>query len=439
MTDKILKILGDYDRFYDDISVHISTSKSKNVQLNGFETESIDYSDDTTVYVRAVKEGKQVSCGFSGVDVDAIDSFLKVYEDAVAKLPADEFRFIPAYANVEGDLGLVDDIFENVSMKELMDIASTVTSTAMKYDSRVKSVKQSTASASKKITTLISTAGPIMTRAKTSFSAGAYAISSDGTDERDGYDFTLSTNLKGLDFQTSAIKAAENACLLLGAKHISTGDYHILFSADVMADFIELVLDLVDGDNVYKGISLLGEKMGENVASKVFTLVDDPSVYGGVGSRLFDDEGQRCSKIEIISEGKLKSFLHNSYTAKALGVKNNARGALSGSGNIGIGCTNILLASTTSESISDVCKDFLKITEVMGMHTADPVSGDFSVGISGVYYKDGQVAYPFKEAALSGNLADLLTGMIHAFDNRRTFGNITTSDTLFDKMTVSGV
>jgi PmbA protein len=86
-----------------------------------------------------------------------------------------------------------------------------------------------------------------------------------------------------------------------------------------------------------------------------------------------------------------------------------------------------------------VCRDFLKITEVMGMHTADPVSGDFSVGVSGIYYIDGTAAYPFKEAVLSGNLSDLLQGCTHVFAGGRTYGNITASDALFDKMTVSGV
>ncbi len=118
-------------------------------------------------------------------------------------------------------------------------------------------------------------------------------------------------------------------------------------------------------------------------------------------------------------------------------MPNNARASLSGSGNIEIGCSNVILAST--ESLKNAPDKYLKITEVMGMHTADPVSGDFSVGISGIYYKDGEPAFPFKEAALSGNLADLLEGLLHVYDNTRNFGSISTADALFDKMTVSGV
>jgi PmbA protein len=322
-------------------------------------------------------------------------------------------------------------------MKELIDIATQVTNTAMKYDDRVTAVKQSTASASYKELTIISSAGPVLQRRKTIFSAGAYLIASDGSEDRDGYDYVSSTKLAQLDYKSTGLNAAENACSLLGAQHISTDKYYIMFTCEVMADFIELLLDLVDGDSVYKGVSMLGDKLGQKVASSVFTLIDNPLVNCGVGSILFDDEGQACEAVEIIKDGQLKSFLHNSYTAKALGMENNARAVLSGGGNIGIGCSNVILASTGT--LDNEYPEYLKITEVMGMHTADPVSGDFSVGISGVYYKDGKPEYPFKEAALSGNLADLLEGLIHVFDNRRTFGNITTADALFDKMTVSGV
>lgn len=85
MTDKILKIIDVYKKSYDNIVVHISSSRSKNIQLNGFETESIDYASDTTVYLRAVKDGRQISSGFSGIDVEAIEAFLNIYESAIKK------------------------------------------------------------------------------------------------------------------------------------------------------------------------------------------------------------------------------------------------------------------------------------------------------------------------------------------------------------------
>ncbi len=252
--------------------------------------------------------------------MEAIEAFLNIYESAIKKFPTDENRYIPEYHDVKGgDLQLVDDVYNELSMQELIDIAKSMTTAAFEYDDRVKAVKQSTASATSKELYMISSAGPVLKRAKTIFSAGAYTIASDGVEERDGYDHVMSTRLAELDYKSVGLSTAKNACSLLGAKHIETDKYHIVFSADVMADFIELLLDLVDGDSVYKGISMLGEKMGgHKVASDIFTLTDNPPhIKGGVGSILFDDEGQACEPVDIIKDGRLISFLHNSYTAKA--------------------------------------------------------------------------------------------------------------------------
>lgn len=438
MTEKIQNIIDSYKSDYDNISVRISTGRSKSVQLDGREVETVDISDDTRIVVRAVKDGRVASGGFSGGDSETISNFLKDHTKLINNLPSDEFRYIPEYSFIEGAL-CDESEFDSITTDVLTSKAVELTDSAMAYDSRVTAVKQSSVSASLGEKTIISTAGPVLTSRKLSFSAGAYLIAANGDDERDGYDYVSSVSMDKLQHKESGRFAAENACSLLGAKCIETGKYNILFSANVMADFIELVMELVDGENVYKDVSLLKGRLGKVCASKQFNLTDDPTVKDGVGSISFDDEGQKCDRVEIFKDGMLENYLHTSYTAKALGMENNFRSRLTGGGSITVGSTNVSTKATTSAKPSDICENYLRITEVMGMHTADPVSGNFSVGVSGVYYRGGEAAFPFKEAVLAGNLAELLEGAVHVFDNSRTFGNITTSDTLFDKMSVSGV
>lgn len=439
MIYKINKILETYNSDYDSISVYLNSSLTRSVQLNGLELETSEFKNNEKTIIRAVKDGRIITAGFTGAGDDAVENFLKEGVKTIGNLPTDENRYIPDYTEIEGDLDVSDDSFESAGTPELIKIAEEITKSAMAADSRVKAVKQSGVTASKAKSIIISTAGPVLTSEKTNFSAGVYLISSDGKEDRDGYDSVSGTYLSALDYKSAGVNAAVNACSLLGAKYINTGKYDILFSAEVMADFMDLVLELVDAESVYKGVSMLKDKLGEKCASDNFSVYDDPRVQRGRASRLFDNEGQACERIDIFNNGKLENYLHNSYTAKALGMDNNARGFIGGGGNLSVGTTNVYLKPTTDKKPSDVSPNCLKVTEVMGMHTADPISGDFSVGVSGIIYKDGESAYPFKEAVLSGNLADLLGGTVHVFDNSRTFGNITTSDTLFDKMTVSGV
>jgi PmbA protein len=344
---------------------------------------------------------------------------------------------MPDYENFDADI-MVDKSFDDCSVETLSEMAKELTGSAMNADGRIKSVKQASVSASKSVTDIITSFGASLRRERTYFSATAYVIANDGDDESDAYEHQVKTSLAELDINELGIEAGRKACELLDAKRVKTDKYHILFSSDVMADFIELLLELTDGDNVYKKRSMLAGKLEQKIASSCFTLTDDPSLKNAAGSYTFDDEGQKASKTEIIKDGILKSFLHNSYTSKALGMGNSANASLGSGGNMSIDSSNVILESTTDKSIDEVCSEYLRVTEVMGMHTADPISGDFSVGISGVYFKDGKAVYPFREAVLSGNLKDLLNGITHVFSNKKTFGSITTADALFDKMTVSG-
>lgn len=438
MTENILKLISGYKNFYDAVSVHVSRSRSKSVRLNGLDTESVDSSDDTTLHVRALKNERQISCGFSGSGIDAVRDFLEAGRSTIDKFPADEFRYMPEYGMAEevpGD----DGAFDSVTTESLTESAKLITDAGMGFDSRVTSVKQASASAVHREMTLISTAGPVQKRSKTLYAADAMAIASEGSFEQDGYESVITAELNRLNHADAGRFAAEHAVTLLGAEKIRTGRYSIVFSSGVTAEFLELVTELTDGDSVYKGISMLGDKLGRQAASEAFTLTDDPRVPYGAGSAAFDDEGQECLPLQLFTNGRLESFLHNSYTAKALGMKNTARAVLSGGGNIAVGFTNLSLASTTDRQPADFCAEYLYVTEVMGMHTADPVSGEFSVGVAGVYYRYGKPVRPFREAVIAGNLADLLESVIQVFSNRRTFGNITAADTLFDKMSVSGV
>jgi len=434
MIEDIKRLIDKHSDFYDDIAVYLTSGLSKKVMLNDGEPESFEYKDSINVSIRALKGTKAIASGFTGFNPESLDNFLEESKGAVGLLPEDPFSHMPPHGNFEADI-LVDSEFESCDMDRLKSIANDITEAALNHDNRVSSVKQAVVAASKVRSDILTTCGHLV-RERTIFASEIYLIASDGDSDMDCYASRSELSLAELGYEQMAVDAVSEACELLNASSVKTGEYQILFSASVMADFTELLLELADGDNVFKKRSMLGGKIGEVVASSALTLVDDP-FDRGVGSFTFDDEGQAAVKTEIISGGVLNSYLHNSYSAKALGMPNSANASALAGGNIAIESSNVSLLSTTDKMAEDVLDDYMKITEIMGMHTADPISGDFSVGISGVYYKDGEEK-PFKEAVLSGNLKDLLGGLKEVFGNRKRFSGVTVADALFDKMMVSG-
>ena len=80
----------------------------------------------------------------------------------------------------------------------------------------------------------------------------------------------------------------------------------------------------------------------------------------------------------------------------------------------------------------------LMVTEMMGLHTANPVSGDFSVGASGFKITGGKLDHPVKGIAIAGNLIDLFGHVESLADDFRFFGSVGAPSFLVESLSVSG-
>jgi PmbA protein len=79
----------------------------------------------------------------------------------------------------------------------------------------------------------------------------------------------------------------------------------------------------------------------------------------------------------------------------------------------------------------------LLVTDIMGMHTANPITGELSVGINGVLLEKGVPAYPVREAALSGNIYDMFSRVAAVGDDPRGFGHVLCPSILVDTVDIS--
>jgi len=129
-----------------------------------------------------------------------------------------------------------------------------------------------------------------------------------------------------------------------------------------------------------------------------------------MASSPFDDEGFLRQKTVLVSGGVIQGFLYDQYTAN----KENRRST----GNAGrhgikappsVQATNFYIpnGSFTPDELVSSLEEGLIVTDLIGLHTADSISGDFSVGAAGLWVKGGEVVFPVKGVAISGNLMDL--------------------------------
>ncbi len=139
-------------------------------------------------------------------------------------------------------------------------------------------------------------------------------------DDASGHGLACSTHLDTFNPLNAVEEATQYAKKAVNRGPWSEGVYDIVISSTVAADLMQHVGDAASAFAVESGISFLADKLNEQVASELLTLVDHGAVEGSIHTRIFDDEGVPTSHNIIIERGLLKTYLHNSSTAARFNV-----------------------------------------------------------------------------------------------------------------------
>ena len=140
----------------------------------------------------------------------------------------------------------------------------------------------------------------------------------------------------------------------------------------------------------------------------------------------------------------LQGFLYDTYTARKAGrasTGNGLRGSYSGLP--GVHPTNLVVggpATPLADIVAGIERGVL-VTDAVGVHSgANPISGEFSVGISGILIEDGELTTPVREVTLAGDIIGMLTSIRALGDDARWVpgGSILTPSVVIDGMAIGG-
>jgi PmbA protein len=206
-------------------------------------------------------------------------------------------------------------------------------------------------------------------------------------------------------------------------------------------EFLSIFASSLSAENVQKGKSMLEGRINEQVAATGITITDDGTLPEGIASAPADGEGIPMQRTVLIESGILKGFLYDLYTAKKDNTSSTGNGFRSGfKGTPHVGISNFYIEKgefSQEKIISEVDEGFL-IKEAMGIHTANPISGDFSLGVSGLWIKGGKVSFPVRGVVLSGNILDLFKSIEKIGADLRFFGGMGAPTLLVKEMNISG-
>lgn len=253
------------------------------------------------------------------------------------------------------------------------------------------------------------------------------------------YDFGISRSLD-IDFFSIGKNAADLALKSNSGIKIEPQKTDVIFHPFAISDIIEEALaPSLDADNVQKGRSGLIDKVGEELAVPELSIYDDGLIEAGIETSASDDEGVPSQRTTVIGKGVLETYLYDSYTAGKAGVRstgNSSRSSYTSPPSVGL--RNVILDYPQTDVIADT-QSGVFVNTVIGAHTANSISGDFSVEARNAFtIKDGALDKPIKSLMISGNAFELLKQISGAgFDVRKVGGIITPSIRVSD-MSVIG-
>lgn len=387
----------------DAYEIYIEESKSIELDSRKEELNFAKEEIDCGVGIRVIKDNK-VGFAFTS-DMNKIEEAAMQSIENIKLNKVDENYAFAEVEKVPEIKKVYDKKFNDLSLDESIEFLKNTIDTTIDQGCDITG---SGFSASEGRSLIINSNGVSIEDEGTGFGIGLSV-----TIQKDGQIATAynsqSSRFFDLDGEKLAIEVCNLAKSSLDTKPIDTNDYDVVLDYYATTGLLQTFISAFNGENVMRGRSILKDKMGMEIANPNLTIVDNPLLENGMCTSKCDGEGSVSEKTELVKDGVLNSFIYDIYTANKQGVKTTSNGLR------GSYLTTPMISPTNVEFKFDEMKDLSEIdkgvltTSVLGAHTANPISGDFSVEASNAFkIENGELTDPINKAMISGNIFEIM-------------------------------
>lgn len=230
-------------------------------------------------------------------------------------------------------------------------------------------------------------------------------------EQQSGYGMDSCIALRELSPERAGTMAGRRAVQLLGAAPVASGVMDLVLEPLITMQMLGIISACFSGEAVLKNKSFLAGRLGDCVASQELTLIDDGTLPNRLGSASFDGEGTASQRTVLLENGVLQNYLYDCLSAAKAGTSstgNGMRGSYKGTPHISTSNYYLQAGSQTPAQLTGHVERGIYVTEILGAHTANPVSGDFSFGASGILIEHGRLSRPVRGITIAGNFQQLL-------------------------------
>ncbi|MGE5405887.1 MAG: TldD/PmbA family protein [Candidatus Saccharibacteria bacterium] len=416
-------------------------SEDLSIEVREGQVETLKEAEEMGLGIRVFKGGQMGFAFTTNLEQKAVLNAIDQAVNGARYTTSDTFNGLPDVSGNYPQVETYDPGIENTPLEAKIEISREIERVAKAYDKRIKVIEQAGYEDSRYSVAIVNSQGVQV------YQKGAYCgififlVAEENGDAQTGFSMVAKRHFSDLDAAMVGKEGAVSALRSLGSKGMPSRSMPCILEPYVMTNFLGVLSGSFGADAVQKGKSALGGKNGQQIASTGITLVDDGTYEKGVGSFPFDGEGWPSQRTVLIDSGIMKGLLYDAYTArkdKVISTGNGIRGSFRGLPSVSTTNLYIEPGQTSPEALRKDISRGLYVTEVMGMHTANPISGDFSVGAAGLMIENGELTYPVRGITIAGNLFDFLKDIDGTGNDLRFYGSTGSPSIRVKSLSIAG-
>lgn len=397
----------------EQVEVVVARSDSTNIKAYKGEVESLTTAHSQAVGIRIVRDGRQgfASCGT--FDSDALEVALADARDNADFAEPDDANGIVEPDGVE--FADIDECWHEslleMPMEEKIARAVALEDLVIQGDPRITGVRIASWGDAAAEVALVTSTGITSWSRSAQCSAGVSALAEERGDTQIAGWSGAGRDPGEVDIEEIASEAVKRATRLLGATKPPSARTAVVLEPHLAATVFSIVAGMLCGDRLVKGRTPFAGRVGEQIASPMVELVDDPTDNRSLSADPVDGEGLATRRNPLIVGGVLDRFLHDGYTGRRTGSGSTGSAVRGATSTPGPGAQALWMRpgeKSFSEVVADLDEAIL-VQSLVGLHSGvNPVSGDFSCGADGIRIRNGAEAEPLREFTIAGSIQRLI-------------------------------
>lgn len=429
MSEDVLKVAKSLGATSAEAEISLSIGQNVSVRLN--EVENIEYNRDKGVSVTVYFGHQKGHASTSDLSQQAIKDTVSAACN-IAKYTAKDAYCGLAEANLMAKEILDLDLHHpwNISVEDAIALAKDCEAAALNVDKRITNSEGASVSTGEGYFAYSNSHGFTGGYSSSRHGVSCSVIAESGDSMQ--RDYWYSTARAAADLESPAAigqRAGERTVRRLNSKKIKTCQVPVIFEAPLASGLISSLVSAVSGGNLYRKSSFLLDSLGQQIASPLLNINEEPHLKKGLASSPFDSEGVATKPRQLVKDGVLQGYVLGSYSARKLGMQST--------GNAG-GNHNLIVQSGAL-NFAGLLKQMgtgLFVTELLGSGI-NMVTGDYSRGAAGFWVENGVIVHPVEEITIASNMADMLKSIVAISNDINIQGSKQVGSILIERMTVA--